>query len=180
MGLILLREPIVALLLEYGNFTEESTQLISWAVLWYAVGLLGHCIVEILARAFYAMQNTKTPVIVGAIVMGLNILFSVLFSTWFARIGWMPHGGLALANSLATGLEAVGLYVLMHRRLGGLEGKHILKGSTQAILATAVMGMALWVWLGLTTSQPVWLVGLGGVLVGGAVYGILCVAAEGS
>jgi putative peptidoglycan lipid II flippase len=172
VGLILLREPIVTLLLEYGNFTEKSTQLISWAVLWYGVGLLGHCIVEILARAFYAMQNTKTPVIVGAIVMGLNILFSVFFSAWFTRIGWMPHGGLALANSLATGLEAVGLYVLMRRRLGGLEGKHILKGSTQAILATMVMGMVLWVWLGLTTVQPVWLVGLGGVLVGGAVYGI--------
>lgn len=174
VGLILLREPIVALLLEYGNFTEESTQLISWAVLWYAAGLLGHCIVEILARAFYAMQNTKTPVIVGAIVMGLNILFSVLFSAWFSHIGWMPHGGLALANSLATGLEAACLYVLMSRRLGGLEGKHILKGSTQAILATVVMALVLWVWLGLTTAQPVWLVGLGGVLAGSAIYG-LCV-----
>ena len=172
VGLILLRQPIVALLLEYGNFTEESTQLIAWALLWYAAGLLGHCIVEILARAFYAMYDTKTPVIVGAVVMGLNIVFSVLFSAWFVRIGWMPHGGLALANSLATGLEAACLYMLMRRRLGGLEGKHILKGTTQAILATVIMTLVLWIWLGITSAQPVWLVGLGGILVGGAVYGL--------
>ena len=172
VGLILLRQPIVALLLEYGNFTEESTQLIAWALLWYAAGLLGHCIVEILARAFYAMYDTKTPVIVGAVVMGLNIVFSVLFSAWFVRIGWMPHGGLALANSLATGLEAACLYILMRRRLGGLEGKHILKGTTQAILATVIMMLVLWIWLGITSAQPVWLVGLGGILVGGAVYGL--------
>ncbi len=171
VGLILLRQPIVSLLLEYGNFTEESTQLISWALLWYAAGLLGHCIVEILARAFYAMYDTKTPVIIGAAAMGLNILFSVLFSSWFVRIGWMPHGGLALANSLATGLEAVFLLILMRRRLGGLEGGHILKGTSQAILATVAMAVILWAWLGATYGQPAWLVGLGGVLVGSVVYG---------
>ena len=172
VGLILLRQPIVSLLLEYGNFTEQSTQLISWALLWYAAGLLGHCIVEILARAFYAMYDTKTPVIIGAAAMGLNVLFSVLFSTWFTRIGWMPHGGLALANSLATGLEAACLVILMRRRLGGLEGKHIIKGTSQAVLATVVMALILWVWLGVTYGQPAWLVGLGGVFVGSAVYGV--------
>jgi putative peptidoglycan lipid II flippase len=172
VGLILLRQPIVALLLEYGNFTAESTQLIAWALLWYTAGLLGHCIVEILARAFYAMYDTKTPVIVGASAMGLNIIFSLLFSAWFARIGWMPHGGLALANSLATGLEAACLYFLMRRRLGGIEGKYITKGAGQAFLATVVMAVVLWFWLGITMEQPVWLIGVGGVLLGGAVYGL--------
>jgi putative peptidoglycan lipid II flippase len=172
VGLILLRQPIVALLLQYGNFTEASTQLISWALLWYSAGMVGHCIVEILARAFYAMHNTKTPVLVGAAAMGLNVLFSVLFSGWFARIGWMPHGGLALANSLATGLEAACLLILMRRRLGGLEGRQILKGTSQAVLATGVMTLVLWGWLGLTNEYPVWFVGMGGVLLGGAVYGI--------
>jgi putative peptidoglycan lipid II flippase len=173
VGLILLRQPITALLLQYGNFTESSTQLIAWALLWYSAGLLGHCIVEIMARAFYAMYDTKTPVIIGAGAMGLNIVFSILFSSWFARIGWMPHGGLALANSLATGLEAAGLLILMRRRLKGLEGSHILKGSAQAVLATLVMTLVLWGWVGLTVGQPVWLVAMGGVLLGAAVYGLV-------
>ena len=171
IGLILLRQPVVALMLQYGKFNEASTQLISWALLWYSAGLVGHCVVEILARAFYAMHDTKTPVLVGAVAMGLNVGLSVLLSNWFHRIGWMPHGGLALANSLATGLEAAGLVILMRRRLGGLEGQRIIKGTTQAILATVAMSLALWGWLRLTNMQPAWLIGGGGVLLGGLVYG---------
>jgi putative peptidoglycan lipid II flippase len=172
VGLILLRQPIVALLLQYGNFTEESTQLISWALLWYSAGLVGHCIVEILARAFYAMQNTKTPVFVGVAAMGLNVFFCVLFSGWFSRIGWIPLGGLALANSVATGLEAVCLFFLMRRRLAGLEGMYIFEGTGKAVLSMVVMALVLWGWLGMTTDQPVWMVGVGGVVLGGAVYGL--------
>jgi putative peptidoglycan lipid II flippase len=173
LGMILLRQPIVTLMFQYGNFTEASTQLISWALLWFSVGLVGHCVVEILARAFFAMQNTKTPVLVGALAMGLNVVFSLLFTRWFARIGWMPHGGLALANSLATGLEAAGLLILMRHRLGGLEGQRILKGTGQAVLATMVMGLVLWGWLGLTSERQAWLVGVGGVVIGCMVYGLV-------
>ena len=173
LGLILLRQPVVALMLQYGKFTAESTQLISWALLWYSAGLVGHCVVEILARAFYAMHDTKTPVIVGAIAMGLNVLFSILFSAWFDQIGWMPLGGLALANTLATALEASSLWILMHRRLSGLEGKRVLKGTSQAVLGSAAMVLVLLGWLGLTQERPAWLVGGGGLLVGSLVYVII-------
>jgi putative peptidoglycan lipid II flippase len=172
IGLILLREPIVALMLQYGKFTEASTQLISWALLWYSAGLVGHCVVEILARAFYAMHDTKTPVLVGAVAMGLNVVFSLLFSAWFARIGWMPHGGLALANSLATGLEAISLYILMRRRLAGLEGQRIAKGIGQAVLATLVMVLVVWGWMTLTNGRQAWLTGGGGVVFGCLIYGL--------
>ncbi|OGO65436.1 MAG: murein biosynthesis integral membrane protein MurJ [Chloroflexi bacterium RBG_19FT_COMBO_50_10] len=172
LGMILLRQPIVALMLQYGKFTEESTQLISWALLWYSAGLVGHSMVEILARAFYAMHDTKTPVWVGSVAMGLNVIFSLLFSAWFARIGWMPHGGLALANSLATGLEAVSLFILMRRKLGGLEGDKIIKGTGQAVLGTIAMAVVLWGWLELIKGGPAWLVGGAGVMLGGFVYGL--------
>ncbi len=170
IGMILLRQPIVALMLQYGNFTAASTQLISWALLWYSAGLVGHCIVEILARAFYAMHDTKTPVIVGSLAMAVNVLLSIVLSRWFAAIGWMPHGGLALANSLATGLEAAGLVILMRRKLGGLEGQRVLKGTSQAALASVTMTLFLWGWLTLTNARQAWLVGGGGVLIGGAIY----------
>ncbi|HEX9090210.1 MAG TPA: lipid II flippase MurJ, partial [Anaerolineales bacterium] len=173
LGMILLRQPIVALMLQYGNFTEASTQLISWALLWYSAGLVGHCIVEIMARAFYAMNDTKTPVLVGSLAMGLNVLLSVLLSRWFASLGWMPHGGLALANSLVTGLEAAGLLILMRRRLGGLEGQRVLKGTSQAVLAAITMALLLWGWLALTDARPAWLIGGGGVILGGIIYAMI-------
>jgi putative peptidoglycan lipid II flippase len=173
LGLILLRQPVTALLLQYGRFSAASTQLISWALLWFAAGLVGHCVVEIMARAFYSMHDTKTPVLVGVVAMGLNVVLSLLLSSYFSRIGWMPHGGLALANSIATGLEAASLWVLMRRRLGGLEGLRVLKGTGQAVLATLVMAGVVLGWLGLIGERQAWLVGGGGVLLGGMVYGLV-------
>jgi putative peptidoglycan lipid II flippase len=173
VGLILLRQPIVALMLEYGRFDQQSTSMVSWALLWYAAGLVGHCLVEIFSRAFYALHNTIAPVIVGVIAMALNIALSLLLSGWFERLGWMPHGGLALANSLATGLEAIVLWVLMRHRLQGLEGRHVFQGARQALIGSGLMGLVLWFWLIQSNFRPAWILGMGGVLIGGAIYGAL-------
>ncbi len=145
--------------------------MVSWALLWYAAGLIGHCVVEIFSRAYYALHNTIIPVTVGVLAMVLNIALSVFFAAWFERLGWMPHGGLALANSLATGLEAVVLWLLMGRRLKGLEGGRVFQGAWQALLGSGVMGLALWVWLDQASTIPNWILGLGGVVIGGIVYG---------
>jgi putative peptidoglycan lipid II flippase len=172
LGLMLLRQPVIVLLYQRGAFDARSTELVSWALLWYAAGLVGHCLVEVLARSFYALHDTKTPVMVGAVAMGLNVVFSVLFSALFARAGWLPHGGLALANSLATALEAGGLTFYMRRRLDGLQGIFILKGSLQAVIAALAMSAGLWLWLARAGNYPAWRSALGGVAIGGAVYAV--------
>lgn len=169
-GLIILRQPITALLYQRGEFTAHSTTLVAWALLWYAAGLVGHSVVEILARAFYALHDTKTPVFVGASAMALNVLFSYAFAALFTSWGWMPHGGLALANSLATALEMVVLFFLMRKRLRGIGGGEILRGGLKAALATVGMALALWGWLSKWGGAAVWLAAGGGVLLGGAVY----------
>jgi putative peptidoglycan lipid II flippase len=176
LGLILLRDQIVALLFQYGKFNAHSTDLVAWALLWYAAGLVGQSVVEILSRAFYSLHDTKTPVTVGVIAMSLNIVFSLLFSALFIRIGWAPHGGLALANSFATALEMVGLLVLMRRRLNGLDGAQVLSGWLQAGAASLAMCAALWAWNIKFPGLPTWLAAAGGVTVGGIVYGAMVLA----
>jgi putative peptidoglycan lipid II flippase len=175
VGLLLLRVPVITLLYQHGRFTERSTQLVAWALLWYAAGLVGHSLVEILSRAYYSLHDTLTPVLVGAGAMSLNVLFSLVFSHWFELAGWMPHGGLALANSLATALEAGVLVVLMRRKLSGLKGRYILDGALRAAAATLVMGLVLWLWID-KLQQPAWLVGLGGVGLGSLVFGMVALA----
>lgn len=170
LGLILLREPLVALLFQRGSFDQRSAQLVSWALLWYAAGLVGHSIMEVLTRAFYAQQDTRTPVLIGTAAMALNVGFSLLFSRWFTSLGWMPHGGLALANSLATALEAAALFTVMCRRLSGLEGGRLLRAFGAAGLAGLAMTVSLLLWLALAGSQPRWLVAPVGVLLGGLLY----------
>ncbi len=175
-GLILLRVPLITLLYQRGQFDERSTQLVAWALLWYAAGLVGHSIMEILSRAFYAMHDTKTPVLVGSAMMALSLVFSFVFSALFTRLGWMPHGGLALAISLATALEASLLLIIMRRRLNGLAGSRVLAGGLQAVAAALAMAVALWGWLALTVGRPAWLTAGGGVIIGTLVYGLAAVA----
>jgi putative peptidoglycan lipid II flippase len=170
LGLILLRKPIITLLYQRGEFTIYSTELVAWALLWYAAGLVGHAMVEILARAFYALHDTKTPVFIGIASMSLNVFLSFGFSALFTQLGWLPHGGLALANSLATGLEMVGLIVIMRRRLGGLGGKRIWKGILKFGGAALLMGATITGWMSLFRASSIWVLGGGGILLGLVVY----------
>jgi putative peptidoglycan lipid II flippase len=170
VGLIVLRRPIVSLLFQRGEFDAHSTELVAWALLWYAAGLVGHSLLEIIARAFYAMQDTRTPVAVGVGAMALNVVLSIALSIMFARAGQPPHGGLALANSVATALECLTLFVLLGRRVGGLDLIRLRRGVTATIAGTAVMGCCLIAWRGIIPESPAWIVGLGGVALGGAIY----------
>jgi putative peptidoglycan lipid II flippase len=171
LGLILMREPIVRLLYQRGEFDARSTELVTWALLWYAIGLVGHSIVEIIARAFYAMHDTKTPVYVGVSAMTLNIGFSYLFAYIFLKVGWAPHGGMALANSLATGIEMVLLLYLMKKRLNGLDEGVLIKGMFIALISALLMAGSVWYWMLVASAKADWLILGGGLILGMVVYG---------
>lgn len=113
--LFALREPLVILLFRRGAFDATAVALTAYALAFFAPGLVGHAVVEIAARAFYALKDTLTPVLVGVAVMTLNIVLSLLL------IRPLAHGGLALANSLATLIEMVVLLALLRKRLVGVD-----------------------------------------------------------
>jgi putative peptidoglycan lipid II flippase len=175
VGLIMLRQPLIALLYQRGEFTARSTDLMAWALMWYSAGLVGHCIVEVVSRAFYALHDTRTPVTIGVAAMSLNVVFSLLFSAWFARIGWAPHGGLALANSLATALETIGLIYLMRKKLNGIDGANIWRLVGKVVLATGGMSVVLAGWLYALAAYPVWLKVAGAAGLGVGMYFLLLV-----
>ncbi len=131
--LILLREPIVALLLQRGAFDTQDTHMTAYALGFFALGLVGHALVEISARSFYAMKDTKTPVIIGVAAMGLNVLLSLIL------IHPLAHGGLALANALATTLEMSALLWMLRRRMGGWQESRVALSLARAGLATGLM-----------------------------------------
>ncbi len=176
LGLMILRRPIISLLLERGAFQAQSTQLVAWALLWYAAGLVGHSLLEVVVRAFYAMKDTRTPVMVGAAAMSLNVVFSLAFAAAFERLGLPPHGGLALANSSATALECSLLLWLLRRRLGGLDLRRMGRGLGAILGASLLMAGVLIPWQSLLQGRSAWLVGGGGVLLGGGVYWLVALA----
>jgi putative peptidoglycan lipid II flippase len=164
VGLLVLSRPLVGIVLERGAFDPDSTQRVAYALQLYAVGLVGHAVLEIVVRAFYALHDTWTPVKVGVAAMGLNIGLSVL---WVERLG---YGGLALANSCATTIEALALLWLLHRQLHGFEARRIAQALGRQALAALVMAGALWLWLAVAPAH-LWLRGGGGLLIGVGVYG---------
>lgn len=170
LGLMLLRNPLVSLLYERGEFDARSVQIVSWALLWYAAGLLGHAIMEVLTRAFYAQQDTRTPVVIGTIAMGLNVVFSIAFSIWFESLGWMSLGGLAFANSLATAIEAAALFLHMRKRLNGIEGFEILRSFLFSALAAGAMALCIIPLQQTLENQISWVVVPTVIICGGVVY----------
>jgi putative peptidoglycan lipid II flippase len=129
-------------------------------------------VVEIVSRAYYALKDTRTPVAIGTAAMVLNIVLSLALAPLFVRGGWPPHGALALSNTLATTMEMAALVGVMRGRLGGLDWARLWAGLWRTLAAAAAMGAALAVWLAATAGRSAWLVGLGGVALGGLVYGV--------
>jgi putative peptidoglycan lipid II flippase len=180
VGLILLSVPIVEMFFMRGAFDSQDVAMVSWALAWFAVGLVAHSELEIVTRAFYALHDTATPVWVGGGAMALNVVLSLLLMRLFEQVGliylpgvyepWMPLGGLCLANSLATMLETLILAWLLHRRLGGLGSRVLWMSLLRTALSALAMGGALWIYLGLVPTRNAWILGCGGILVGGGTF----------
>jgi putative peptidoglycan lipid II flippase len=134
--MIVLRRPIVNLLFQYGSFGPEAREATQAAFLFYSLGLAGHALVQILARVYFASRDTTTPLALTLISIGSNIVLSV---TLAPSLG---INGLALANSIATILEAALLFILLasraRLRLVGL-GVSTLK----QLCASLLMGVAM-------------------------------------
>lgn len=162
--LILLRVQVVSLLFERGAFDDFDVSLTASALAFFAVGLVGHAVVEIAARGFYALKDTLTPVLVGVGAMAINVILSLLL------IGPLAHAGLALANSLATLAEMAVLMWLLRARLGGWDERRVGRSLVSTLAAAVVMAGVVFVLrrLGAGWSRQVQAVVIGALAV--AVY----------
>jgi putative peptidoglycan lipid II flippase len=141
--LMALSTPLVALAFERGRFGASDTVLVAWALLWYAPGLVALAALEVVSRAFYALEDTVTPVLAGAVQLALMVVLALLFSRWlFPLLGWNETGGLALGISLSNLLETGVLLWLLRQRLQGVEGRNLWSGLWRMSTAALLMGLA--------------------------------------
>ncbi len=137
VGLIVLREPIVALLFQRGAFEKAATQLTAEALLYYSLGLWAFSSVRIVVSVFYAQSDTTTPVKAAAASIAANIGLGVLL------MGPLQHGGLALATSLASMVNLVFLVTALYFRIGGFPGRMVVRSIARSLAAAIVMGVAV-------------------------------------
>jgi putative peptidoglycan lipid II flippase len=167
--LMALSTPLVTLAFERGAFSASDTALVAWALLWYAPGLVALAGLEVVSRAFYALEDTVTPVLAGAVQLALMVVLALFFSRWlFPRLGWNEIGGLALGISLSNLLETGVLLWLLRRRLQGIEGSALWSGLWRMSSAALLMGLAA-TGASRAVSGALWQ-SLAGVAAGGAAY----------
>lgn len=146
--LFFFRTAIVQSIFEHGAFTAASTALVAAPLAMFALGLVGYAVAEVLTRAFYAMHDTRTPVIAGVAVIVLNIVLSALL------VGRFGHVALALSLSATTTVEAAILLLILRRRIGANLGVG-LAWLARVLAATLVMGTLCWMVAPWVTSATV-------------------------
>lgn len=173
--LMLLAGPYVTVLFERGLFDNEATIMVATALQFYAVGLIALTTIEIVARAFYALSDTLTPVLAG----GFQILVMWTLSLWlrdvvFSAYGWPPLGALALGFSLSNIVEVMLLLWLVRRKLGGLNGHSLLSGLARMGAASLAMAVAISAVLLLLVSSATWMHAIFGTAAGILAYLLVC------
>jgi putative peptidoglycan lipid II flippase len=148
IGLIVLREPIVALLFKRGAFDAETVRQTAVALLYYCVGLWAFSAVRVVVSTFYALQDTRTPVRMAIIAIAANIVFSIILMKPLA------HGGLALATSLSSILNLVLLICVLKKRLGVSDWRPIVISGIKTVASSAIMGVGVYIIAYYTISSP--------------------------
>lgn len=175
-GLIFLAEPIIRLIFQYGRFDAYSTVKTAEALTFYAVGLFAYASVKIMVPIFYALDDTKYPVMGSFLTMAANIVIILL------TIEQMEHRALAFSISCAMAGNFIFLSTMLYRKLGGYSLPYLVGGFAKVLAAT--IGMVMWLyflnqWLGDVMQQGrVWDIGrlAVSILSSAILYGILLYA----
>jgi putative peptidoglycan lipid II flippase len=148
VGLILLREPIIQVLFQHGQFAARSTALTSNALLYYALGLPAYAAIWLITPMYYSTQDTRTPAQIGMYLLLANLALNTLFILFFYRT--LANGSPALASSICAYLNFAFLFSIFRGRYGRLGARgvamSIVKTAACATAMAAVSLAALWFW----------------------------------
>ncbi|MCM3711644.1 murein biosynthesis integral membrane protein MurJ [Sporosarcina luteola] len=139
IGIMILAEPIIRLLFGHGHFDEHAVEMTSHALFFYSIGMIGYGFREVLNRTFYSLQDSKTPMYNASISVALNIVLSLLLSSY------MGIGGIALATSISALFCSILLAIHLRRKIGsfGLKGNLVI--FIKATIASTVMGLIVYI-----------------------------------
>jgi putative peptidoglycan lipid II flippase len=140
VGLAALGGSMIAAVYQGGRFQAYDTRQTAVALTCYSVGLAGYSAIKILAPAFYALNDARTPMLVSVASIAVNLAAALALVKWAG----MGHAGLALSTSVVALAGAAALFALLSARVGGLHSGRLAKSAMQIAAASAVMGAAVW------------------------------------
>ena len=157
-AMIVLAEPITAVFFQYGLFTAQSVALTASALVFFAIGLVAHIVVHVLTRAFYAMQDTRTPVLWAIIAVAINVPLMV----WLVGPMGVEGSGAGPLDQRQPGGDRAALGIAQQDRVD--RGRAVLRSAARSAVAA---GAAALIMLGGLTLVETWLPALleGGIAV---------------
>ena len=165
-GLYMLAEPIVKVIYARRNFSPEDAAQAAFVLQMYVLGMWAYCSYQILARAFYSMKDTATPLRVSCALVVVNLLM-VATMVW---IPWLGAGAFGLSTTITFAINAVVLVYLLRKRLGLFGGRKILASVIRGIIASAVMSAVIYLLLWLMKDMRNWIVVVACVPAGAVVF----------
>jgi putative peptidoglycan lipid II flippase len=151
LGYLVLARPIVRLLLEHGETGAASGDLVAEVLVAFAIGLFGFSTFQLLLRASYAMQDSRTPALVNLVAVALHLVVNLVFFSVLE----LGVAGLALGHAVAYVFASVVMILLMRHRLGGIDGRRIVASLWRVLAAGLLTAGTAWVvaegferWLG--------------------------------
>ncbi|MGH9846741.1 MAG: murein biosynthesis integral membrane protein MurJ, partial [Blastocatellia bacterium] len=140
VGLIVLSRPVIALIYQHGRFTAYDTEQTAVALACNAIGLTAYSSVRVLAPAFYALRDTRVPMMASLLSIVTNYCVATLTVSYLG----LGIRGLALAIPAVTTVNFALLFIFMHRRLGGIEGRSLITTFIKVLIASLLMGAICW------------------------------------
>jgi putative peptidoglycan lipid II flippase len=137
VGLAILGESMIAIVYQHGRFLAFDTHQTGLALSCYAVGLAGYSVLKLVAPAFYALGDSRTPMIVSM----ASVLVNGLAAFIMVRGIGFGHAGLALTTSVVSTFTSLTLLLLLRAKIGGIEGRSMLVSLAGILGAAAVMGL---------------------------------------
>lgn len=137
LGLLVLATPIVQMIFEWKTFDASSTWMTAIALQCYAPGLVVFSLAKIFVPAFYAMQDTRTPVRIGIYAVLLNLVLNITFILTLPQS--VKHAGIAAATVIAEGFSAVALALILQKRIGSPDWRAVGAGCLRYLLAAIIM-----------------------------------------
>ena len=140
VGLAVLGESMIGAIYQWGRFRAFDTHQTAVALAWYSAGLAGYSVIKLLAPAFYAIGDARTPMLVSLASIALNLGLALAL---VKRAG-MGHAGLALSTSVVALAGGAALFWLLKVRVHGLHGRRLASSALKIAAASAIMGAACW------------------------------------
>jgi putative peptidoglycan lipid II flippase len=143
VALAVIPHQIVTVLFQRGAFVAADTIAVSAALAVFALGLPAFVMIKVFSPAFFAREDTKSPMRFAGISLTLNTIGSVGLFLLFQRLGWMPHVGIAIATTLGGWLNAILLWRALESRGYFKADKRLRRALPMVLVSSAVMGLAL-------------------------------------